>query len=438
VTPVAAEFRLRQRVTGAGAALLLLAAALGPGGLLAPARAGGLWMFEDAGPTVGTAGAGRAAIAADATTARGNPAGMTRLSGSQVMIGAQPILYTAKFDLDRPGTFGGGNGGDAGDVFPSFGLYYVGELNDDWRVGFALGSALGLGVDYDPDWAGRYYVQESLLTTVAALPSLAYRVSDRFSIGGGIGVSYASLDQKAAINNSLTDPGVPDGRLSLDADSWAPVGLLGALFEPRPGTRLGLTWTSKIAHEFNDSVRMRGLGPNLEAALGPLVGAKADLDINLPQQVMFSAYQDLTPELAVMGNIAWQDWSDFGETNVTVTTTTANAVTADRNFDDTWHVAIGLQYRPTPEWKLSAGFAYDTSPVRNRDRTPDAPLDRQIRLAGGLQYSFSESMRLGLAYTLIDGGSAEIRQSGAFRGDLVGEYERNQIHVLTVNLDLRW
>ncbi len=402
------------------------------------AHAGGLWMFEDAGQTVGTASAGRAAISTDATTARGNPAGMTQLTGNQLVVGTQPIIYTSEFDRDEPGTFGGGNGGDAGGVFPSLGLYYVRELFEDWRVGFALGSGLGLGVDYDNDWAGRYYVQESEFTTVAALPSIAYRITDWLSIGVGVGVNYATLDQKTAINNDLTDPGFADGRLKLDADSWAPFGMIGVLLEPRPGTRFGLTYTSRVEHEFDDSLSIRGLGPNLAAALGPLSNSKADLDINLPQQVMFSAYQQITSDFALMGNVAWQDWSDFGETNVTLSATSTNKFALDRNFKDTWHFAIGAQYQVSPEWKLSTGFAFDTSPVRNRDRTPDAPLDRQIRVSGGVEYGMSQSMDLGLAYTYMNGGSADIQQSGALRGDLVGDYERNDIHFVAMYVNCRW
>ena len=31
------------------------------------------------------------------------------------------------------------------------------------------------------------------------------------------------------------------------------------------------------------------------------------------QSVMFSAYHQLTDSWAIMGNIGWQDWSDFGK-----------------------------------------------------------------------------------------------------------------------------
>ena len=50
--------------------------------LTSSAWAGGLWLYEMATPEVGTAIAGRAALAKDASTAFGNPAGMTRLEGA--------------------------------------------------------------------------------------------------------------------------------------------------------------------------------------------------------------------------------------------------------------------------------------------------------------------------------------------------------------------
>jgi long-subunit fatty acid transport protein len=32
------------------------------------------------------------------------------------------------------------------------------------------------------------------------------------------------------------------------------------------------------------------------------------------------------------------------------------------HFRDTWHEAIGVQYRRAPQWLLSAGFAHDSAP----------------------------------------------------------------------------
>ncbi|MFA9563662.1 MAG: hypothetical protein ACERLM_03000, partial [Acidimicrobiales bacterium] len=52
-----------------------------------------------------------------------------------------------------------------------------------------------------------------------------------------------------------------------------------------------------------------------------------------------------------------------------------------------------VHFRPVEKWLLQLGFSYDTSPVDSDDRTPDMPIDRQIRYATGAQY-IAGSLRL--------------------------------------------
>ena len=44
------------------------------------------------------------------------------------------------------------------------------------------GDEFGLGVDYDDDWAGRYYTTETELLTFGINPSMAYRINDLLSV----------------------------------------------------------------------------------------------------------------------------------------------------------------------------------------------------------------------------------------------------------------
>ena len=53
----------------------------------AAAFAGGLYLNEFNSPSMGVAGAGAQAVANDASTAFHNPAGMTRLDGTELMSG---------------------------------------------------------------------------------------------------------------------------------------------------------------------------------------------------------------------------------------------------------------------------------------------------------------------------------------------------------------
>ena len=405
--------------------------------------AAGLWLYEAPAPDMGLAAAGRAALAQDASTVAFNPAGMTRLERNQLQGGLLGLLVQAEFDSDST-TFGGGDGGDAGDFVPVAGASYVHGLSPDLKLGLSLGSYFGLGLDYGDNWAGRYYVQEGELVTLGINPGIGYRCTDWLSVGAGFSIVYGKLKQDVAINNNPLGIGsTPDGQLKIDEDDVSYGYNLGILLEPVDGTRFGLTYRSEVELDFDDAITVKNLSPALETIINAILGPsrKVDMELTIPQAVMFSVYHQLTERWAIMGNIGWQEQSEFGKTSISLASTVSTSLTADRNFHDTWHFALGTQYRLAPAWLLSVGIAYDESPVDDKDRTPDMPLDRQIRYATGLQYDLNADATIGIAYTYIDAGSAEIRQTAAdnpLRGDLIGDYQTNDLHALNVNLVYRF
>jgi long-chain fatty acid transport protein len=374
-------------------------------------RAGGLWLYEEGTPDLGTAGAGRAAAAKDASTAAGNPAGMTRLKGSQLTAGAQALFPEIKFDTDDS-SFGGGNGGNAGYFTPAASFFYVHSLTSDFKLGVAVGSYFGLGLDYDDNWAG-------------------------LSVGGGFSVVVSNYDVKTALRN--LEPGSPpDGRLKFEDYDVGYGGNAGLMIEPKEGTRFGITYRSKVDLEYKDKPDLNGVGQALQAVLNAtgLAGAEVKLDMELPQAVMASAYHEFTDRLAIMGNVGWQEWSSFGNIDVSIDSDTSTSATQDLGYDDTWHFALGLQYRIAEPWLLSTGFAYDTSPADSgKKRTPAMPLDRQIRVGAGVQYELNQDVTLGAAYEYLDLGDANIDQTGGnLRGDLKGDYQKNRIHFIGLNV----
>ena len=402
------------------------------------ARGGGVWLYEGGAPDLGTAGAGRAALAADASTAGTNPAGMTRLDRSQMLAAVQGLYVNSRFDTKLSG-FGGGDGGNAGGFVPSGGLHYVHRVTDDFRLGISAGSYFGLGVDYGDDWAGRYYTTRAELLLFGLNPGAGYRVNKWLSVGAGFSVLYATLDQKAAINNSAVpgQAGQSDGKLKIEDDDVASGFNLGLMLTPQDGTRFGLTYRSEVDLEFKDTASLKNIGPVLQGLLNlsGLAGSKVDIDMTVPQAVMLSGYQQLTERWAVMGNIGWQDWSEFGKQDLTLSATTATTFTKELNYDDTWHFALGAQYRFADSWLWSVGAAYDTSPTDEDTRTPDLPLDRQIRIGTGIQYDWNRNVTVGAAYEYLDAGDAEIDQEGGpLQGPFKGDYDPNAIHFFAVNL----
>jgi len=408
--------------------------------LLVPtAWGGGVWLYEGGTPDLGTAGAGRAALAVDASTVGANPAGMTRLDRSQMLSAVQGLYVNSRFGTELSG-FGGGDGGNAGGFVPSGGLHYVHRVADDFRLGISAGSYFGLGVDYGDDWAGRYYTTQAELLTFGINPGAGYRINNWLSVGAGFSVLYATLDQKSAVNNSAVpgQAGLSDGKLELNADDVGYGFNLGILVSPRSSTRFGLTYRSEVDLKFKDAASLKNIGPVLQGLLNVsgLAGSEVDIDMTIPQALMLSGYHQLTDRWAVMGNIGWQEWSAFGKQDLTLSSTTATTFTKDLGYDDTWHVALGGQYRFAEHWLWSVGAAYDTSPVDGDDqRSPDLPLDRQIRIGTGIQYDWSRDVTLGVAYEYLDAGEAKIDQEGGpLQGPLKGEYDPNAIHFFAVNL----
>jgi len=400
--------------------------------------AAGLWLYEQATPDMGTASAGRVALASEASTASVNPAGMTLLDRSQILAGVQMLYVKTEFDTDFA-EFGGGDGGNAGGWVPAASFSYAHKVSPNLWLGVSVGSFFGLGLDYGKEWAGRYYVQEAEFLTIGINPGLGYRINDQWSVGAGVSMVNSTLEQKTAIRNLGANQ--PDGQLKLEDDDWGFGYNLGVLYKQSDTTRFGLTYRSEIDFEYKDSANLKGLQPPLSgiANIIGLAGSKVDLEMNLPQAVMFSAYHKVTDRLALLGNVGWQEWSSFGETAITLSSTTTTQLTQDRNFDDTLHFALGFQYELDDPWLLSIGIAYDESPVSDSDRTPDMPLDRQWRYATGLQYDLSKDMTVGCAYELLDAGDAEINQNrGALAGELAGDYSSNYIHFFNINLIKRF
>src|ERR1700722_18130097 len=168
-----------------------------------PARAAGLSLYETGAPDLGTAQAGQAALAQDASTAGSNPAGMTLLDRTQLLVAAGAMLPTFNFHPGAQTATGGTGGGNAGVFFPVGGSFFVYKLSDRWRLGGSAGSNFGLAVDYGQHWAGRYYLTESSLITGQVNPSIAYRVNRWLSVGAGFSIVGARLFDKAKINTLL-------------------------------------------------------------------------------------------------------------------------------------------------------------------------------------------------------------------------------------------
>jgi len=409
-----------------------------------PALAGGLTLYEVGTADVGLASAGYGARAQDASTVFTNPAGMTRLSGTQFLGGGQLLWSNLKFSVGSgtsPG-LGSGDGGYAAGSngwIPGGGAFLSYSVSPQVKLGVALAGNFGAALKYDNDWVGRYYVQETELLGMSILPSIAYKVNDKLSLGASVNAMYGIYKNQVAINiPDAQRPGVVvpiqraagDARLKLDDETWGWGANLGLLYEVDKDTRLGLTWNSQVDLDFESRGKFSNLG-----ALGTslqnrgLLNPKIKVGIKVPQQVMASGFTQLNDQWALLGSVGWQDWSKFGQVQLGLdSATTSTSLTTDIPFKDTWHVAVGAQYRLSQPWTLNFGVAYDSG-FQSGDVSPLMPVNSAWRFGVGAQNQMSKTMHWGFAAEYIYGGTLDTNTQSQVpvalggRGNLVGSYD---------------
>ena len=410
------------------------------------AAASAFALAEQGASGLGNAFAGAAAVAEDASTVWWNPAGMARLPrGKHLLFGGHVIIPSTEFNnrASVPAALqptGLGNGGDAGDtaVVPNF--YFVMDLNPSWNFGLGVNVPFGLATEYDADWIGRFQGIKSEVMTLNINPSVSYKLSERASLGFGLSYQRAEIDLLSAVNYSAAAGGLLGPNLEgqnttgLDGDAWG--FNIGALFDITPATRLGVHYRSSLDYETDGTTSFSDV-PAALAASPLLSNGNVKLDLETPATLSFSAAHRLNDRLELLGDITWTEWSKVDRLPLIRTSGPASGATLDTltfNFDDTWRVAVGANYKWSGPWTLRAGVAFDQSPVPDAEtRSVRLPDNDRYWFSLGASYQMSRSGRIDVGYTFINVKDAEINndQQAVGRGLVNGTYDAT-VNILSV------
>lgn len=388
----------------AGAALLCLGvvAALPP-----QAAASGFFIPHQGAAIVGRATAGGAAIARDASTIFTNPAGLTALNAPQIVTGMSAIAVHASIDDEgstaaTPGTLGaaaaypgggGGNPSESGLVPGTFLAYPV--PGDRLWLGLGITAPWGLTTHAPKGWFGRYDSIRAGLVSIDIAPTAALRITDALSIGAGIDFQYASATLVSAVPDPFA-PGGPspasDGRSRLEGDDWGFGFNLGVLVTPRPDTRIGVHYRSGITQRLDGRYEVSDLSGPL-AAFNGRFAAKADID--LPDVLSIAAAHEVAPGLTLLAEYQWFNWSRFAEVRGEYAQGQPDVVVPQR-YQDSFAVAIGVEYAASEALTLRGGLRHEQTPTRNAYRSTSVPEGDNYSLGLGLSYALLEGVVLDL------------------------------------------
>jgi len=411
------------------------------------AGASGFALIEQ-GSGLGNAFAGGAASAEDATTVFFNPAGMSRLSGKQMSVGASAITPSAKFsDSGSTGAVlqpAGGNGGDAGGTALVPNGYFTMEIDPALHFGFGVNVPFGLQTDYDANWIGRFQAIKSKLEAINLNPSVSYQLNDSVSVGGGLNYQRVSGELTSAVNYSaaaFAAGGAPllgaiggsgvEGVSTMTGSDSAWGYNLGALFEMSQDTRVGVAYRSQMKYTLSGTINFSGVPAPL-AASPLLANGDVILPITLPDSFSVSAFHKMNNGWDVMADASWTGWSVFKELKID-RTNGSNVQTVQENWKDTWRFSAGANYHYNDQWLARVGVAYDQAPVSDAYLTARIPDNDRTWLTLGGQYKPSREsvFDFGYAHLFVKDPTIADNQAAGGKGNLVGNYS-NSVDIVSV------
>jgi long-chain fatty acid transport protein len=286
------------------------------------------------------------------------------------------------------------------------------RLTDRIWAGVSINSPFGLETAFqNPNWAGAFYGQSSTLRTYSATPSLAIKLTDWLSVGGGFQAQYGLTDLKFATGFApATPPFPPTGPQILLAQAmghgWGFGWTAGVTVTPTSSTQIGLGYRSGIDQK---------IGGNLDTGAFVGLGTQGTVytTIKLPGIASLGLRQGLTTQLTLLGTVEWTNWSRIGTATLTqgngspALAPSGNVVQVPFQWRDSWFYSLGLEYAVVPAWTLRGGVAYESNAIPDQVRTPLVPDDSRMWYSVGATNTVG-NFKIDLAYSFIDVKTAPI------------------------------
>ncbi|SEO58272.1 long-chain fatty acid transport protein [Duganella sp. CF517] len=391
------------------------------------------------------------AEANDPSTIFYNPAGMSRLEGTQISAGATVVVphstYTDTGSTRFTGSRTGGT--EANDYAPNSvtapSLYATKKLNDQWAVGLGLFVPYGAKLNYGSTWNGRYALTDVLVEAITLNPSVSFKLNQQHSFGFGIDAEHmkAELGQAVDVPGTIAALRTPanaaqgallirqitalggnpallatarDGRGENEVKDWGFGFNLGYMFTLDENTRFGLSYRSSISHKMKGStvwdfsnVTTDRVVNGVLATASNRVNSAALVSLRTPETLSANVFHKFDSKWAGMADVTWSRHNRLGNLDIEFPGTTEGAEVIRQQWKNTVRVALGGNYVYNENVTLRAGVAFDESPVQNAElRHPALPDSDRMQYSLGMNWKLDQRSSIDLAYSYVDFKDAQV------------------------------
>lgn len=306
-------------------------------------------------------------------------------------------------------------------------------INERLTLGAAFHSKGGLMTNFSQRHLLIPFMKRHTLSDlkVMSLPlNVAYKVTDKLSIGGGLRLEFAS----ARFETVLGPAAVEFGRGETFGGGFD----LGLLYKIREDLTFGLgyrspTWSGDLEGG-NGRASLLGVLPV------PLGNVSLD-SLRLPQKVSAGVAWDVTERLKLVGEARWVNYRGSSLHSVTIQ---ADGLLDIRlplplGYGDVWAFMVGPQYQLSEHWKVACGYHYASPAVSPRNLLPEGSVVSRHHATAGLWYE-TRRWWVGLAYVIAfpDTLRADGRTCIPFGIDYAHSSLTHMQQAITVGFGYQW
>jgi long-chain fatty acid transport protein len=359
-----------------------------------PLSASGFSIYEQGGRSMGFSGA-YTALADDPSAIFYNAAGIAFLRGKQIYLGGTLVAPSSDFTGADPFPGAADRQRQNVGLIPVPTFYYTQKLHDRLVVGFGVHSPYGLKTEWDhPDtYSGRFISLMADLKSISLNPTIAYKLADRLSIGGGLDfrLSKVKLARRVPSINPFTQKVIDVAEVQLESNWNHGLGFnVGLLAKPTENLSLGLAYRHKVKVDYEGTAAFTliatGNAQVDAAAAAALPAGRPALttSITFPATLNGGAAYHWEKWTA-SADVVWFQWSTFDQLRLEFAPGSGVASqTIPENYSSIWQFRVGLERRLSDTWAIRGGYHFDNTPVPPASVSPLLPdQDRNGFALGG-------------------------------------------------------
>lgn len=235
------------------------------------------------------------------------------------------------------------------------GTYYVRQINDKEWFGIGAFPRFAMVSEFERNSKASTNAFFSKLNGVSVTPTYAHKFDKKWSAAVGAEINYVGLELQK--NLVIPTAGV-NGTTQIEGESYALGWNAAANYAFDDKNEIGVVYRSRITHSLEADFKMY-------PASGGKITADAYGVVTLPDSWDIGYNHKFDKKTRLELKATRTNWSTYDALNVYFDKPVFGKPNAlsDKNWENGWRYAIGLEHNLSDKYTVMAGFAFDESSI---------------------------------------------------------------------------